>query len=96
VIPPELADLSSSAKLVYRCLHEEGALRPSEIVGELYLSENTVRSALDDLREADVVIERPVASDARRRQYVLVETLEDAPEDPPAQRHLGHLVHTRS
>lgn len=61
-------------------------MRVTEIVGELYLSENTVRSALDDLREADVVVERPVVHDARRRQYVLRETLET--DDPPAQRHL--------
>jgi predicted DNA-binding transcriptional regulator len=88
VIPPELADCSSSAKLVYRLLHRQGAMRVTEIVGELYLSENTVRSALADLREADVVVERPVVHDARRRQYVLLETLETDPDDPPAQRHL--------
>ena len=63
-------------------------MRVTEIVGALYLSENTVRSALDDLREADVVVERPVASDARRRQYILLETLET--DDPPAQRYLTH------
>lgn len=86
MIPPALADCSSSAKLVYRLLHDEGALRVTEIVGELYLSENTVRSALADLRDAGVVLERPVAHDARRRQYVLTSTLAD--DDPPAQRHL--------
>jgi len=88
MIPPELGDCSSSAKLVYRLLHSQGAMRVTEIVGELYLSENTVRSALDDLREADVVVERPVMHDARRRQYVLLETLE-TDHDPPAQRHLA-------
>ena len=88
MIPPELADCSSSAKLVYRLLHRRGAMRVTEIVGALYLSENTVRSALDDLREADVVVERPVVHDARRRQYVLLETLETDHSDPPAQRHL--------
>jgi DNA-binding MarR family transcriptional regulator len=89
MIPEEIADCSSSAKLVYRLLHRQGAMRVTEIVGELYLSENTVRSALDDLREADVVVERPVVHDARRRQYVLLETLETDPDDPPAQRHLA-------
>jgi predicted DNA-binding transcriptional regulator len=88
VIPEEIATTSSSAKLVYRLLHRQGAMRVTEIVGELYLSENTVRSALADLREADVVVERPVVHDARRRQYVLLETLETDPDDPPAQRHL--------
>jgi DNA-binding MarR family transcriptional regulator len=88
VIPDELADCSSSAKLVWRCLHDEGALRMSELVGRLHLSENTVRSALSQLEDADVVIERPVAHDARLRQYVLVETL-DA-EEPPAQRQLAY------
>jgi transcription initiation factor IIE alpha subunit len=86
MIPAELASASSSAKLVYRCLHRNGAMRLTEIVAKTYLSENTVRSALVDLREADVVIERPVASDARVRQYVLTETLND--DDPPTQRHL--------
>jgi DNA-binding MarR family transcriptional regulator len=88
VIPSELADYSSSAKLVYRLLHRRGAMRVTEIVGELYLSENTVRSALSTLADADVVVERPVAHDARRRQFVLRETLET--DNPPAQRYLTH------
>jgi transcription initiation factor IIE alpha subunit len=88
VIPDSLGDKSSSAKLVWKCLHDEGALRMTELVGRLHLSENTVRSALSQLEDADVVIERPVAHDARLRQYVLVETL-DA-EEPPAQRQLAY------
>ena len=47
-----------------------------------------IERRLDDLREADVVVERPVMHDARRREYVLLETLETDPDDPPAQRHL--------
>jgi len=90
VIPSELADYSSSAKLVYRLLHRRGAMRVTEIVGALYLSENTVRSALAALADAGVVVERPVAHDARRRLYVLKETLEADEEEPPAQRHLAY------
>jgi len=62
-------------------------MRVTQLVAALHLSENTVRSALDDLRAADVVIERPVVHDARRRQYILTSALDG--RERPAQRQLG-------
>ena len=77
-VPVAVQDCSPSARLVYLLLDTEGALPQQSIRSLTGLSEDTVRRALGELRDADAALERPDPSDGRRRRYVLAERLEVA------------------
>lgn len=70
-----LEDLPPSAKLVYVVLAEEGVLTQKQLAAESRLSPRTVRYALGELRDVDVLFEDVNFADARKRLYRL-----DAPE----------------
>lgn len=79
-----LRDLPPSAKLVYTVLREEGRLTQRQIAEHTMLSPRTVRYALSDLREADVVDEEINFMDARQRIYSL--SADERELDAPAAR----------
>jgi transcriptional antiterminator len=66
-----LADAPPSAKLVYKTLEYEGELTQSQLVDETLLSARTVRYALTELQDRDVVREEIYFADARKRLYSL-------------------------
>lgn len=72
-----LADAPPSAKLVYKTLEYEGELTQSQLVDETLLSARTVRYALTELQDRDVVREEIYFADARKRLYSL-ETADEA------------------
>ena len=64
-------DLPPSAKLVYIVLGEKGHLTQQRIAKESYLPARTVRSAVKQLKEIDVIDEEISSRDARQRVYYL-------------------------
>lgn len=66
-----LADAPPSAKLVYKTLEYEGELTQSQLVDETLLSARTVRYALTELQDRDMVDEEIYFADARKRLYSL-------------------------
>ena len=69
--PPTLEDLPPSAKLVAKVLEYEGEQTQSEIAESTLLSVRTVRYALTQLEEHDLVESRFSFRDARKRIYSL-------------------------
>nr|WP_236045019.1 winged helix-turn-helix transcriptional regulator [Halomicroarcula nitratireducens] len=66
-----LAGAPPSAKLVYKTLEYEGELTQSQLVDETRLSVRTVRYALGELQDRDIVREEIYFADARKRLYSL-------------------------
>jgi transcriptional antiterminator len=66
-----LADAPPSAKLVYKTLEYEGELTQGQLVDETLLSARTIRYALTELQDRDVVREDIYFADARKRLYSL-------------------------
>ena len=64
-----IADLSPSAKLVYKVLEYEGELTQEEIATESRLCARTVRYALGKLEDGDLVASRVCLDDARQSKY---------------------------
>jgi DNA-binding MarR family transcriptional regulator len=64
-------DLSPSAKLVYTVLDHSGPTTQKELIQASRLSARTVRYALGDLQDADIVTERVYLPDARQSLYEL-------------------------
>ena len=69
--PSELLELSPSAKLVAKALEYEGESTQSALVESTLLPPRTVRYALDQLEEAEIVSSRISFADARKRIYSL-------------------------
>lgn len=65
----ELADLSPSAKLVYKVLEYEGELTQADIAAESRLCPRTVRYALRQLDGEGIVESRVHLEDARQSVY---------------------------
>jgi len=63
--------LRPSAKFVYTVLEYEGPLTQKTLAEETRLSQRTVRTALADLTESDLVEERIHPTDARQRLYAV-------------------------
>lgn len=70
-----LHDLPPSAKLVLKVLEYHGALTQQELANETRLPTRTVRYALAELEELNVLETQISFRDARQRHYSL--TLED-------------------
>lgn len=68
-----LESLTPSAKFVYTVLDYEGALTQKALAEQTRLSQRSVRSALADLADADLVEERIHPEDARQRLYAVAE-----------------------
>ncbi|MHC1589183.1 MAG: MarR family transcriptional regulator [Methermicoccaceae archaeon] len=66
-----IAQLSPSAKLVYKVLEYSGFLTQKEIAKETYLPQRTVRYALDRLKGEGMLIEKFYFKDARQSLYGL-------------------------
>jgi DNA-binding MarR family transcriptional regulator len=66
-----LEDLPPSAKLVAKTLEYEGDLTQSQIAESTLLPKRTVRSALGDLEDNNIVNSRISFIDARKRVYSL-------------------------
>ncbi|MBX0296808.1 winged helix-turn-helix transcriptional regulator [Haloarcula nitratireducens] len=75
-----LADAPPSAKLVYKTLEYEGELTQGQLVDETRLSVRTVRYALRELQDRDVIREEIYFADARKRLYSLKSA--DEPSEP--------------
>ena len=73
-----LKSLTPSAKFVYTVLEYEGPLTQKALAEQTRLSQRSVRSALADLGDVDLVEERIYPEDARQRLYAVAErTRED-------------------
>lgn len=72
-----LESLTPSAKFVYTVLDYEGPLTQKALAEETHLSQRSVRSALADLADADLVEERVYPEDARQRLYAVSERTDD-------------------
>jgi DNA-binding MarR family transcriptional regulator len=68
---PALSDLPPSAKLVYKVLEYEGPLTQEGIADESRLCPRTVRYALGNLEERELVASRVCLEDARQSKYSL-------------------------
>lgn len=64
-----LIDLPPSAKFVYMVVDEFGPLNQSQIADQTLLPIRTIRHALSQLENENLIVEEPCAFDARRRQY---------------------------
>ena len=71
-----VADLPPSAKLVFVVLENHERLTQAALAEETLLPQRTVRYALDELRDADVLREELNIMDARQRFYSLVDAEE--------------------
>ncbi|VTT86337.1 hypothetical protein DM2_2375 [Halorubrum sp. DM2] len=69
--PDVLRDLSPSAKLIAKTLEYEGEGTQSDLAESTLLPSRTVRYALDQLEEAEIVSSRISFADARKRIYTL-------------------------
>jgi len=67
-----LADMPPSAKLVYKVLEYHGRLSQQRLVEETRLSPRTLRYAINQLEEAELVDSRPAVHDARQTCYTIV------------------------
>jgi len=72
-----LEPLTPSAKFVYTVLDYEGPLTQKALAEQTRLSQRSVRSALSDLGDADLVEERIYPSDARQRLYAVTDDDDD-------------------
>jgi len=68
-----LESLTPSAKFVYTVLDYEGPLTQKALAEQTRLSQRSVRSALADLDDADLVEERIYPRDARQRLYAVAD-----------------------
>jgi DNA-binding MarR family transcriptional regulator len=68
-----LESLTPSAKFVYTVLDYEGPLTQKALAEQTRLSQRSVRSALADLDDAELVEERIYPRDARQRLYAVVD-----------------------
>ncbi|MFC7097890.1 MarR family transcriptional regulator [Halobaculum marinum] len=85
-----VADLPPSAKLVFVVLEQHERLTQAALAEETLLPQRTVRYALDELREVEVLKEELNIMDARQRFYSL-----EAGERDPDEPEVG-LAHERS
>lgn len=69
--PSALRELPPSAKLVAKTLEYEGDLTQSELADSTRLPTRTVRYALTELEEEDLVASQISFTDARQRVYSL-------------------------
>lgn len=76
-----VVDLPPSAKLVFVVLREHDRLTQAALAEETLLPQRTVRYALDELRDVDVLREELNIMDARQRFYSL-EAGDRAEDDP--------------
>jgi DNA-binding MarR family transcriptional regulator len=67
----QLDSLTPSAKFVYTVLDYEGPLTQKTLAEETRLSQRSVRTALSDLMDEDLVEERIYPADARQRLYAI-------------------------
>lgn len=74
MVSPELQQMPPSAKLVFKVLEWNGELTQRQIVEESMLPQRTVRYALSELENEDLVEKRLSFRDARQRLYSLAET----------------------
>ena len=65
-------DLPPSAKLVRKVLEYEGPLTYEELADETTLARSTLKDALEELRERDLVRRQYRTDDARTHLYVTV------------------------
>jgi len=72
-----LESLTPSAKFVYTVLEYEGPLTQKALAGRTRLSQRSVRSALADLADVDLVEEEIYPEDARQRLYAVADERED-------------------
>lgn len=72
--PSELQELPPSAKLVAKTLEYEGDLTQAQLADSTLLPVRTVRYALTQLEERDIVTSRISFVDARQRVYSLETT----------------------
>lgn len=79
-----IRDLPPSAKLVYKVLQYHGPQTQKQLVDQTRLSSRTVRYALEQLEEADVVASEIHIPDARQQMYSLKNDME---QDRPT--HVG-------
>lgn len=63
------ADQRPSVKLVATALHQEGPLSRAELVDETGLGETTVKRALADLAEEEIIAQTRENRDLRKVQY---------------------------
>lgn len=68
-IPSDLADAPTRAELVYLLLRELGPATKSDLVDATQRSASTIRRALRDLEERDLVGSERQRDDRRRRLY---------------------------
>lgn len=68
-----LSELPPSAKLVAKTLEHEGELTQPQLADQTLLAGRTVRSALSELEDADIVTSRSSVIDARKTLYSLAE-----------------------
>lgn len=66
-----LSELPPSAKLVAKTLEHEGELTQPQLADQTLLAGRTVRSALSELEDADIVTSRSSVIDARKTLYSL-------------------------
>jgi len=72
ITTPEVADLSPSAKLVYLVLEDAGPCSVADLRGRTQLSDRSLRRALDELDDVEVVESRANPRDARSDEYDVV------------------------
>jgi DNA-binding MarR family transcriptional regulator len=72
-----LESLTPSAKFVYTVLDYEGPLTQKALAEQTRLSQRSVRSALGDLTDVDLVEERIYPRDARQRLYAVTDEERD-------------------
>jgi len=63
--------LSPATKLVLKILQLNGWMTQGEIVKETYLHSRTVKYAVRNLREKDIIVEKLDPDDLRRKYYRL-------------------------
>lgn len=66
-----IEDLASSAKLIFKILQFRGSQTQKQLITESLLCSRTVRYALEDLKEANIVTEEVYLPDARQSLYEL-------------------------
>lgn len=69
--PDRLQELAPRAKLVYKVLEREGELSQSQLCEKTRLSSRTVRRAINELEETDLLLEEVSVEDPRERQYTI-------------------------
>lgn len=89
-----IAELSPSAKLVYKILEYNGErLTQQQLADRSYLPQRTVRDAVSQLREAQVINETTDLADPRRKVYFL-ETASGDGSEPTTEARTGESPDT--